>query len=126
LVVAESIVGLTVTALATGWLRQFSPTAHRVQQRRRHLPVNGVPTLQLRVGNERGNRIVDAVIRASVSGTERTAEGKVFYRNIDLTPVRERLFSLSAPDGAPRSDRQPFYGGLTPELLVEQELGSIS
>lgn len=98
LVVAESIVGLILTALATGIVfAKFSRSTARIVFSKQAVisEMNGVPTLQLRVGNERGNRIVDATIRASISRTERTAEGRTFYRNVDLKLVREHLFSLS-------------------------------
>jgi inward rectifier potassium channel len=78
LVVAEAIASLTMTALATGLVfAKFSrPTARIVFSKRAVIsPMNGAPTLMLRVGNERGNRIVDVAIRASISRTERTAEG---------------------------------------------------
>ena len=63
LVVAESIVGCTFLALATGLVfAKFSRPTARVMFTRDAVisPVNGIPTLMLRVGNERGNQIVDA------------------------------------------------------------------
>ena len=47
-------------------------------------PVNGVPTLQFRLGNRRGNQIVDTRVRVVVMRTEHLAEGGVFYRLLDL------------------------------------------
>jgi len=98
LVVAESIVGLTLTALATGLIfAKFSrPTARIVFSREVALsPMNGVPTLMFRIGNERRNPIVDAKIRVSVVRTEQTHEGKTFYRMQDLKLSRDRALSLS-------------------------------
>ena len=98
MVVGESIVGLILTALATGLVfAKFSrPTARVVFTKSAVIsPMNGVPTLQLRIGNQRGNQIVGAEIRAVLSRTERTQEGKVFYRNLDLELSRAHAVSLS-------------------------------
>jgi inward rectifier potassium channel len=98
LVVAESLVGLILTALATGLVfAKFSRSTARVVFSRQATisPVNGVPSLAIRIGNERSNRIVDAQIRIALARTETTAEGKIFYRNVDLLLVRDRLLSLS-------------------------------
>ena len=46
--------------------------------------MDGVPTLMLRLGNERSNRIIEAVVRVAMTRTERTAEGMLFYRMYDL------------------------------------------
>src|SRR6185436_19874242 len=97
LVVLESIVSLTLTALATGLVfAKFSrPTARVVFTRSAVISkVNGEPTLMFRLGNERGNRIVDAQIRAALTRTEQTAEGHLFYRTYDLVLVRARALSL--------------------------------
>jgi inward rectifier potassium channel len=126
LVVSESIVGLTLTALATGLVfAKFSrPTARVVFSRQAVVsPMNGVPTLMFRIGNERSNPIVDARIRMSLVRTELTEEGKVFYRMHDLRLTRERALSLSrswsvlhAIDAA-----SPLYGA-SPESLVRDEV----
>ena len=98
LVVVEAIVGLTLTALATGLVfSKFSRSTARVAFTREAVisPVNGVPNLMFRISNQRGNQIVDAQIRVALSRTERTAEGHTFYKTYDLTLTRERLLSLS-------------------------------
>jgi inward rectifier potassium channel len=98
LVVAEAIVGLALTALATGLVfSKFSRSTARVAFTREAVisPVNGVPTLMFRVSNQRGNQIVDALVRVVLSRTERTAEGTTFYRMYDLRLTRERIPSLS-------------------------------
>src|SRR5262249_47047312 len=72
LVVAESVTGLVVTALATGLVfARFSQTRARVvfSSRAAIGPMDGVPTLMIRVGNERGNRIVDASFRLGLTRT---------------------------------------------------------
>jgi inward rectifier potassium channel len=126
LVVGEAIVGLALTALATGLVfSKFSRSTARVAFTREAVisPVNGVPTLMFRVSNQRGNQIVDALVRVVLSRTERTAEGNTFYRLHDLRLTRERIPSLSRswtvfhtiePDS-------PLYR-LTPEQAREQSV----
>ena len=63
IVVVEAAASLVVTAIATGLIfAKFSqPTAHMVFSKKLVLYMtNGVPTLMLRVGNERGNQIIEA------------------------------------------------------------------
>jgi inward rectifier potassium channel len=94
LVVIESTVSLVLTALATGLVfAKFSrPTARLMFSNRVTLsPMNGVPTLSFRLGNRRKNRILEAQIRLAMLRTERTAEGKEFYRTTDLKLTRDRL-----------------------------------
>jgi inward rectifier potassium channel len=94
LVVVESTTGLVLTALATGLVfAKFSrPTARIMFSERATIsPVNGVPTFSFRLGNRRKNRIVEAQIRLVMLRTERTAEGKDFYRTTDLKLTRNRL-----------------------------------
>ena len=126
LVVAETIVGLTLLALATGLVfAKFSRPTARVMFTREAVicPVNGVPALMFRLGNERGNRIVDTQIRAVLVRTERTSEGAKFYRSVDLKLARDRALSLSRSWSVMHSidEHSPLYG-LTPEQLIEQEV----
>ncbi len=98
LVVAEAVCSLVVTALATGLVfAKFSlPTARIMFSRHATISrVDGKPTMSFRVGNLRSNRIVEAVVRAALTRTERTQEGKVFYRMMDLKLIRDRILSLS-------------------------------
>lgn len=125
LVVAESLVGLLLTALFTGLVfAKFSrPVARMVFSQRAAVSLmNGVPTLALRVGNQRGNTIVDAQLRVSLVRTERTSEGKTFYRMVDLKLCRERALSLSRSFTIlhPITEDSPLRGA-TPEELVAQE-----
>jgi inward rectifier potassium channel len=98
LVVLESVCGLLVTAVATGLVfTKFSLTTSRIVFAQHAVigPMDGVPTLMLRLGNERSNRIVEAVVRVAMTRTERTAEGMLFYRMYDLVLTRERSPALS-------------------------------
>ncbi len=97
LVVAESVAGLIVTALATGLVfARFSQTRARVifSSRVAIAPMDGVPTLMIRVGNERHGRIVGTAFRATLMRTTRTSEGVTVYRTEDLPLVRERAPAL--------------------------------
>jgi inward rectifier potassium channel len=98
LVVVESVTSLVFTALATGLVfAKFSmPTARVMFTREATISMmDGVPTLSFRLGNLRSNHIIEAHVRVAMVRTEQTREGKVFYRMLDLTLVRERIPSLS-------------------------------
>ena len=98
LVVAESVVGLVVTALATGLVFvRFSQSRARVvfSARVSIALMDGEPTLMVRVGNERRGSIVDATFRLTLTRTTRTAEGMVFYRSEALPLVRDRATALA-------------------------------
>jgi inward rectifier potassium channel len=97
-VVGESVVGLVVTALATGLVfARFSQTRARVtfSSRPAISPIDGVPTLTVRVGNERRGAIIDVAIRATLMKTARTEEGVLVYRSHALSLVRDRVTTLS-------------------------------
>ena len=98
LVVAESVAGLLVTALATGLVfARFARTRSRIRfcSRIAISPVEGVPTLQVRLGNERRNRIIDITFRLLFMRMTRTREGVVIYRYEDLALVRHRAPGLA-------------------------------
>jgi inward rectifier potassium channel len=126
LVVLESAVSLVFTALVTGLVfAKFSrPTARVLFSRHATIaPMNGQPTLQFRLGNMRTNRIVEAQVRLALVRTELTAEGKTFYRMIDLELSRDRILSLARawtvmhPIGA----SSPLCGA-SPESLKRDEV----
>ncbi|HTJ46652.1 MAG TPA: ion channel [Kofleriaceae bacterium] len=98
LVVAESVLSLIVTALATGLIfSKFSRSTARMRFSKFACitKINGVSTLALRMGNQRGNAIVEATIHVTLSRTEITDEGEKMYRSYDLPLVRERATALS-------------------------------
>lgn len=93
LVVLESLTGLVVTALATGLVFvRFSRvrTKVRFSSRVAVAPVDGVPTLMIRVGNERKAQIVDASFRLNLTRTLTTKEGMTLYRAEQLTLVHDK------------------------------------
>lgn len=98
LVTVQALLGLIITALATGLVfAKFSVVRPRVVFARVAVvtPLDGLPTLMVRVGNERGNYIAEAAVRLVLMRTERSAEGITLYRMRDLTPVRERSPAFS-------------------------------
>jgi inward rectifier potassium channel len=98
LVVAESVVGLLVTALATGLVfARFSQMRARLRFSSRIAvgPMDGERMLMLRVGNERRGNIVDARFRLTLTRTTKTAEGSTFYRLEELPLMRARAPALS-------------------------------
>jgi inward rectifier potassium channel len=126
LVVAESITSLTLTALATGLVfAKFSRSTARLvfTQQAAISPMNGVPTLMFRVGNQRGNQIVDARIRVVMVRSEKTAEGGTFYRLLDLRLQRDHALSLSRSWSAlhPIDAGSPLFGE-TPESIEAKEI----
>jgi inward rectifier potassium channel len=125
LVVAESIASLSLTALATGLIfAKFSRSTARIVFTREAVisPVDGVPTLTFRLSNQRGNRIVDAQIRAVLVRKEITAEGKTFYRMLDLRLSREHALSLSRSWAVMhRIDRDSPLHDKTPEAIADDE-----
>jgi inward rectifier potassium channel len=75
-----------------------------------------------RLGNERGNEIIDAQVRVVLFRTEHTAEGKTLYRMIDLKLTRERAISLSRSWNIFHTiDKDSPLYGQTPEQFLEQE-----
>jgi len=125
-VVVESIVSLLLTAMSTGLVvaKVSRPTARVVFTRHAVIsPFDGVPTLMFRIGNERGNQIVDAKIRVVVYRTERTADGRTYYRQLDLQLLRAHALSLSRSWNVlhPIDDASPFRDE-TPASLAAKEI----
>jgi inward rectifier potassium channel len=124
--IAESVTSLVVTAVATGLVfAKFSRSSARVAFSRYAViaPMDGVPTLMMRVGNERGNQILEATIRLALVRTERTREGMLFYRLYDLTLARERsaVISRSWTVLHAISPDSPLFGA-SPETLKRDEV----
>jgi inward rectifier potassium channel len=123
--VVESVTGLTLTALTTGLVfAKFSrPTARVIFTRNAVIcPFNGQPTLMFRIGNERGNAIVDAQFKGVVSRTEHTQEGELFYRAYDLKFVRDHALALNRSFSLSHriDESSPFYGQ-SPESMLAME-----
>src|SRR5277367_4056541 len=98
LVTSEAVFGLVLTALATGLVfAKFAAVRPRMVFAPRAVitPLDGVPTLMVRVGNERGNYIAEVEVRLTLMRTERTLEGRTLYRMRDLVLVRSRSPAFS-------------------------------
>ena len=126
LVTAESIVGVILTAFATGIVfARFSQTTSMLVFTSRVCisPMDGVPTVMLRVGNDRESTIVEASIRVVVIRTTTTKEGMRFYRMVDLPLQRDRSLALSRSWTVLHviDEKSPLFG-LTPETCVQQEV----
>lgn len=124
--ITESVTSLIITALATGLVfAKFSRSTARVAFSRAAVigPMNGVPTLMLRVGNERGNQILEATIRLSLFRTEVTKEGTTFYRIYDMRLARERSPAVARSWTIlhPIASDSPLFGA-TPESLKRDEV----
>ena len=95
--IAESMVSLITTALATGLVfAKYSRATARVA-----FSTHAVITthdrqrvLVFRCGNRRSNVIVDAQLRVTASLTRITAEGETFYKMYDLKLVRDHMAGM--------------------------------
>jgi inward rectifier potassium channel len=130
LVVIEAVLGLLVTALCTGLVfAKFSQPTGRINFSNEVTvsPLDGVPTLIFRVGNERGNQVVEATIRVTMIRTVRTKEGVPFYRMTDLPLVRERSAAMTRSWNVMHviDPSSPLHG-YTPERMAAEELELIA
>jgi inward rectifier potassium channel len=94
----ESIVSLILTALATGLVfTKFARPTTRVAFSRYAVITQheGDRTLLFRAGNRRSNVIVEATIHVVAVFTTETAEGKLFYKAVDLPMVRDRQVGMT-------------------------------
>ena len=90
-VTVETAFGLMLLAVATGlvFARFSRPTARIVFSRVAVVgPYNGVPTLSLRLANQRRNQILEAEVAATLLRDEKTREGTVIRRFYDLKLAR--------------------------------------
>ena len=125
LVTLESIVGILVAAISTGLVfAKFSiPTARIAFSRKAVITqLNGVRSLIFRVGNLRGNYVVDAQMRMTLTHLEKTQEGRSLYRMLDLPLLRERSPSLGRTWSIVHQidDKSPLKDA-TPQSLIDTE-----
>lgn len=124
-VVVESIVSLLTTALVTGLVFvRFSLSRARMVFGDQVAvgPMDGVPTLMIRLGNDRSSQLFDAQMRANLMITTTTAEGVKFYRSQELALVRDRAPALSRSWTILHriDEKSPLYG-VGPDDLKKQE-----
>ena len=125
LVTLETMAGLIFIALAAGvvFARISRPTARVLFGASAVVGrINGVPTLSLRLANERRSQILEADVAVSLLRYEQTAEGVSFRRFHDLRLVRRRtpVFALTFTVMHVIDDSSPLHGA-TLESLVDGE-----
>jgi inward rectifier potassium channel len=124
--VAESVVSLIVTALATGIVfARFSQSSGQIVFSNKVCisPWDGVPTLAFRIGNDRASTVFEARISVSIIRTERTKEGVLFYRMYDLGLVRDRSPALARSWNVMHviNEKSPLFGA-TPDSCKSEEV----
>ena len=120
----EILLGMVEVATVTGLLfARFSRPTSRIMFSNVAVitPFNGVPTLMLRTGNERGNLILEASVRATLIRREMTLEGQIFTRFYDLVLERERsgVFALTWTILHKIDESSPFWGKTKEDLQKE-------
>jgi inward rectifier potassium channel len=96
--IVESVVGIIIIALVTGLVfTKFSRPTTRIAFSKYAVITKheGKPTLMLRMGNRRGNVIVEATVHVVAVMTTTTLEGDIFYRATDLRMVRDRQVGMT-------------------------------
>lgn len=124
LVATEALLGLVSTAVMTGlvFAKLSRPVAGIVFSEVATISDrNGVPTLAVRLANQRSNLIAEAEIRLTVLRDETTREGERLRKLIDLSLERSRtpMFALSWTVYHPIDATSPL-AGLGPEDLERQ------
>jgi len=124
-VTVEAVTGILFLALITGiTFNRFARPSARVLFSNKVVitPRNGVPNLMFRMANWRRNRIVEAQLRVVLLVTEKTREGEVMRRQIDLPLVRDRtgVFFLTWSAMHVIDDKSPFFGADAMERLRAQ------
>jgi low temperature requirement protein LtrA len=115
LVTVEAAVGLLGVAVATGVIFAKISRPHSSVLFSRPMVVtthDGQPTLMFRVGNARGNEVVEATVRVCALIDEVSPEGHRFRRLHDLELVRDTspLFTLSWTVMHEFGDASPLIG----------------
>ena len=115
LVVIEAMTGMLGIAVITGLtFTRFSRPSARVlfSDKLTITPRDGVPHLMVRMANWRRNRIVEARLRIVMLADERTREGEMLRRQIDLPLVRAEtaIFFLTWTAMHRIRRVEPFFG----------------
>ena len=115
IVTFEAFAGVLAVALITGiTFTRFARPSVRVLFSNKAVisPRDGVPHLMVRMANWRRNRIVEARLGVMLLLTERTREGDVMRRQIDLPLVRDRtsVFFLTWTAMHRIDETSPFFG----------------
>lgn len=127
LMLIETVLGILLVAMATSVLfaRVSRPTARVLFARVATVaPWNGVPTLFLRMGNERRSQILEADVAMYLVRSEVSAEGVAMRRFHALRLERGHtpLFSLTYTAIHQVTPGSPLHGA-TPESLGAEQAG---
>lgn len=121
----ETLCGILLVALTTGvmFARVSRPTARVLfSQVAVIAPHNGVPTLMVRMGNQRLSQILQAEVTLTLIRNEQTSEGAYMRRFHDLPLERGRtpIFAMSF-QAMHSIDERSALRGATHETLVAME-----
>jgi inward rectifier potassium channel len=124
LMTLETAVGLMFVAITTGlvFARFSRPTARVLFSSVAVVgPYNGVPTLSIRIANQRKNQMLAAEVSMTLVRDEVSDEGELSRRFYDLALVRDRspVFALTFRVMHPIDANSPLHG-LNYETLAEQ------
>ena len=114
LVTFEAAFGLIIAALLTGIVfAKLSKPHAKIRYSKKAIisQFDGVTCLSFRIGNTRGNDIVEAKINVSILLDETTSEGKKFRKihNLDLRRSYTPFFKLSWTNFHPIDENSPIY-----------------
>jgi len=128
IVVCEAMTGILGIAVITGltFTRFARPSARVLFASKATItPRDGVPHLMFRMANWRRNRIVEAQLRVVMLVTERTREGEVLRKQVDLPLVRDRtaVFFLTWTALHQIDANSPFHGPDAMAKLAEKNAG---
>jgi inward rectifier potassium channel len=124
LMTVESACGLLLVALTTGlvFARFSRPTARVLFSNVAVVgPYNGVPTLSIRLANQRRTQMLAAEVTMTLVRDEMSEEGELTRRFYDLKLTRDRspVFALTFRVMHPIEGDSPLYG-MNYEKLAEQ------
>ena len=125
----EAATGVMLVAVAAGLMfARFSrPTARVVFSKVAVVgPFNGVPTLSLRLANERRNQILEAQVSLTLVRDEQTGEGDWIRRFYDLNLARQRspIFAMTFTVMHLIDANSPLRNA-TPSSRISQRTGAI-
>jgi inward rectifier potassium channel len=115
LMTVETLFGIMLVALTTGvmFARVSRPTARVMFSKSAVVaPYNGVPTLMVRMANERKSQILQAEVGLTLVRNEVNAEGEFMRRFYDLKLARTRtpIFAMSFLAMHPLDEESPLFG----------------
>ncbi len=126
MVMVEAFVGILYIGVVTAVMfARFSRPSARIVFSKVAIvsPFDGVPTLQFRAANQRGNQVLDASVRVTVARQAKSLEGIVMRRFEELNLMRARtsLFALSWTIMHRIDETSPLYGASS-TMLYDDEM----